>query len=65
MMQSSEDRPPRDVHRQKSWKARRCQLIRVPGFTTTTVLRQGNQRDQNSSANLAESISRRGLLCGS
>jgi len=51
-------RPPRDFHRQKSWKARWCQLIKVSGFTTTRALRQGNQRDQNSIANLAESVSR-------
>jgi hypothetical protein len=44
--------------RQKSWKARWCQLIKVSGFTTTRALRQGNPRDQNSSANLAESESR-------
>ena len=59
LMQSSEDGPPRDVHRKKSSKARRCQLIRVSGFSTTTALRQGNQLGTLDVLSRAEQQTRR------
>src|SRR5215472_3038594 len=53
--------PSRDFQRQNIRNAFRCHPIKVLGFTTTKASLQSNQRAQNRSDSLAESINRRGL----
>jgi hypothetical protein len=51
--------PPREFQRQKSWKALRCQLVKISGFTLIRAFFQCKSVPKTSIESLAESSNRR------